>query len=577
MSTLILRKRKKSFELPQQLYGDGMRLVKLRLLELHPEYDYIIKNVYLKLLAKRDLLQKISESLIVESAPKTSLMILIDKSIFSNPVTLTMNWLRILGAVLTLKEKDCREFWSYQCEENSKRLWFPTEIGCVGSGLSLSNGFLPKTIQGSWFLTKQSINPVAKISQKTFLPSFKYSPVKKWEKEGIRAIRIKLNPTKKQKLILEKWSNTTRYVYNKCLAKILKDPSLNNNKGYSKLKKECIIAKNNNIIKANEEPREDKFLYDWEIETPKDIRNGALRDIEKAYKTAFANITAGNIQHFGLGFRKKKSYANQSLEVPKSAIKLIKTKKTNGFVIYTTKLHSVIAVHKSYIKLFKTLKLTHDTRLKKENNEWYLCVGRDIKGSEDTITEKTCALDPGVRKFQTIYSEDKVISISPDKVKVKKIYAILDKFQSLRAKKKISKQTYDKRRCRTQAKLTNLVDDMHYKTIAFLTKNYTSILLPSFETQDMVCSNKLHSKVKRDMMNFSYYKFKQRLQHKCSLIKHCDVTIVNEAFTSQTCGYCGKLNKTSNEIIHCSKCNKSYDRDVNGSRNIYLKYITTSK
>ena len=161
-----------------------------------------------------------------------------------------------------------------------------------------------------------------------------------------------------------------------------------------------------------------------------------------------------------------------------------------------------------------------------------------------------------------------------DKQRIYKLYSILDKFQELRTKKLIKQKTYNRKRCRVQAKLQNLIDELHYKTIAFLTKNYTSILLPSFETQDMVRSKKLHSKVKRDLMNLAFYKFKQRLEHKCKLLKHCNVTIVNEAYTSQTCGLCGNLKKTSEKIIKCDKCEHIFDRDVNGSRNIYLKYIS---
>ena len=313
------------------------------------------------------------------------------------------------------------------------------------------------------------------------------------------------------------------------------------------------------------------------MNTPKDIRNGALRDIKKAYKTAWSNLKAGNIRSFGLGFRKKKDYAEQSMEVPTSAIKIIKKKnKVHGFVMYTTYMKSAIKVDKRSLKNFKLDELTHYTRLKKENNNWFLCVPYDVEGTDNVIKERTCALDPGIRKFQVIYSEDQVISIEPDKKKVKRIYSILDKFQELRDKKLITRKKYDKKRCSTQAKLSNLVDEMHYKTISYLTKNYTSILLPSFETQEMVKSKKLHRKVKRDMMNFCFYKFKQRLQHKCSIIKHCSAKIVNEAYTSQTCGYCGNLNKTSDENIHCNKCFNVFDRDVNGSRNIYIKYVQTA-
>jgi hypothetical protein len=47
------------------------------------------------------------------------------------------------------------------------------------------------------------------------------------------------------------------------LLKIKADPSLNSIKGYSKLKKECITAKDNHIItNKKDETKYEKFLYD---------------------------------------------------------------------------------------------------------------------------------------------------------------------------------------------------------------------------------------------------------------------------------------------------------------------------
>ena len=88
-------------------------------------------------------------------------------------------------------------------------------------------------------------------------------------------------------------------------------------------------------------------------------------------------------------------------------------------------------------------------------------------------------------------------------------------------------------------------------------------------------------------MNLASYKFQQRLKHK-AVLKGCHVEIVNEAYTrcaertfcslrdaSQTCGYCGNLKKTKEEQIECDAkdCQKKFDRDVNGARNIYIKYV----
>jgi transposase len=433
---------------------------------------------------------------------------------------------------------------------------------------------LPKTIQNSWFSTKQSINPVAKNSQKTFSPLYTSSHAGKWEKEGIRALKIKLLPTKEQKQVFEKWAGTTRYVYNKCLEKIKLDPKLDTAAGYKKLCKECITEKGNNIVEEN--TGLDKFLYKWELDTPKDIRKGALRDIEKAYDSAWSNLKKGNINSFGLNYRRKKNGNEQSMEIPDTAIKVIKKKnKMVGVQIYCSKkyLPSIIKVDNSSIKGFTIDKITRAARLKKENNQWYLCISYDVDGVDQEDKGKRCAIDPGVRKFAVIYSEDRVTQIVPDQDKINKILRTMDVFRSLRDRKIIKQQAYNRKRCRLQSKLNNLIDDMHFKTINFLTQNYSNILLPSFEIQEMVSKRTLHRSTKRKMLNFSFYKFKQRLNHKAALLNHCHVEIVNEAYTSQTCGYCGNLKKTSDETITCDKCSKIFDRDINGARNIYLKYL----
>lgn len=51
---------------------------------------------------------------------------------------------------------------------------------------------------------------------------------------------------------------------------------------------------------------------------------------------------------------------------------------------------------------------------------------------------------------------------------------------------------------------------------------------------------------------------------------------MKEDYTSKTCGNCGyiKNNLGANKIFECDKCKKIFDRDINGARNIYLKYLT---
>ena len=60
-----------------------------------------------------------------------------------------------------------------------------------------------------------------------------------------------------------------------------------------------------------------------------------------------------------------------------------------------------------------------------------------------------------------------------------------------------------------QRYVKNLVNELHWKTISFLIKNYDVILLPDFRVKQMVKGRKLAKITKRLMMMFSFYKFQR--------------------------------------------------------------------
>ena len=65
-----------------------------------------------------------------------------------------------------------------------------------------------------------------------------------------------------------------------------------------------------------------------------------------------------------------------------------------------------------------------------------------------------------------------------------------------------------------------------------------------------------------------------RSHHKCDEYG-CKLLIVTEEYTSQCCGHCGKLSKKFNKRIKtCTYCDTICHRDINGARNIFLKYAT---
>ena len=77
--------------------------------------------------------------------------------------------------------------------------------------------------------------------------------------------------------------------------------------------------------------------------------------------------------------------------------------------------------------------------------------------------------------------------------------------------------------------------------------------------------------------NRTTYRFKQRLlANKAREYPWCKVLIVDEAYTSKTCGMCGHIHQSlgGNKVFRCPHCSFEIDRDVNGARNILLRFLT---
>jgi putative transposase len=179
--------------------------------------------------------------------------------------------------------------------------------------------------------------------------------------------------------------------------------------------------------------------------------------------------------------------------------------------------------------------------------------------------ERIISLDPGIRKFMVGYDPSGLCIFIGDRAatKLTKLLLEIDKLKS------------EGKSCHKQQRyIKNLISELHWKTASFLVENYDLILLPDFRVQQMVKGKKLSPMVKRLMMQFSFYKFKEKLTYKCDTYGK-QLLIVNESYTSCTCTNCGHINKVKGkEHLECEKCEIKIDRDAAGSRNILIKTFT---
>ena len=126
-------------------------------------------------------------------------------------------------------------------------------------------------------------------------------------------------PTLQQKKVLEEWFNTSRYLYNKIVAdiennkssrrfqdirnKFITETTRLSNPEYEKLSKKIKDTKDDNnrkelkkILNSLEKTRNN--ITEWELKTPKSIRQPVAKEVETAYKSNQTNLSQGNIKFF---------------------------------------------------------------------------------------------------------------------------------------------------------------------------------------------------------------------------------------------------------------------------------------
>jgi putative transposase len=304
-------------------------------------------------------------------------------------------------------------------------------------------------------------------------------------------------------------------------------------------------------------------MPEWASETPYLVKSVAIRDCCIAVSAAKRKFKkTGQIQK--VAFRSRKDSV-QSIYIPKTAI------RKDG--IYPTMSGGKLLWAENPPKEFG------DSRLVYHNEQWFVAFTVPVKRVESENQGRIVALDPGVRTFQTAFSETSCAKFgSGDFSRIQRLCCKADKLTSLLAqerKRLRSKRLLSALR-RTKQKVRNLVDELHHKLALFLVKNFDVILLPTFETSGMVrkSGRKIRSKTARSMLTWSHFRFKQHLKFKAFEYKKI-VLDVSEAWTSKTVCWTGEVNHKlgGSKTMKSAIDGQTMDRDIGGARGIFLRAL----
>ena len=303
-----------------------------------------------------------------------------------------------------------------------------------------------------------------------------------------------------------------------------------------------------------------KSLPEWAKEIPYQIKSIAIKDACTAVREAKKKYKkTGEIHQVKFRSRRDKI---QSCYIPKSAV------SEKG--IYHTILGSIAFKEKLPSDI-------GDCRLVRHLGVIYLCIPYEVSRSRSENQGRVVALDPGVRSFLTFFSETSFGWLGKyDMGRIQRLCYYLDDLIS-RSTKVNAKKRYRMRKAADKIRLQirNLIDELHHKIARFLVDNFDIILLPTFETSQMVIKKgrKIKAKSVRQMLTLSHYRFKQFLKHKAFETGKL-VLDVNEAYTSKTVSWTGEIvqNLGGRKKIK-SNDGRVMDRDLNGGRGIFLRSL----
>lgn len=453
-------------------------------------------------------------------------------------------------------EKAFSPFWTEQTKEISKKLWLPQGTDCVDLPTSCLNTSSNNEASGSPCWRPRTLHQ-KRSCQTTCCPLSKYSVAGKTGGGDIIKVRkIKLNPTREQKAKLNSFADAARYTYNETVARVNGGDKVNR----INLRNQLVTEKDNAFF-------DDKR---WLLDTPKVIRQQAVFEAAKNFKSAFANKKAGNIHKFKMGFKsKKKSNGTYVLGIEKQL-----RVKDNKLAI----LPSFLGDMRHYEKLpFESVPECDCSIRKDALGQYWLIAPIKVAAKPETYDDRpVVAIDPGVRNFLTCYATNgHGFCLGKDMLAA--VMDVLKRIDAVDAQ--VSKATDAKQRRKLRhhklklfQKYKNVRDDFHWKICKILTDNYGAVLLPHLETQALAAT--LRTKTNREMQASSHWLFAERLRHKCSE-RNVAFMQPNEAYTSKTCGSCGCINEHlgSSKVFACRSCGNVSHRDLHAARNILLKHL----
>lgn len=367
--------------------------------------------------------------------------------------------------------------------------------------------------------------------------------------------KIRLYPDATQRAELRRWFGAARYAYNQTVELLTGGDA-----------QPAVKTKIRDLVLP--------MLPSWHRHAPREVLVGAIFDACRAV-SAVKKFNAQLAKDKSRGMRQDEDFARvrfRSRKNPRQTF-TVQANCVSGAGIYRTKLGDMLMAERLPVAVNRNI-----SRLTLKYGQYHLAVPYDEERPPERENQaRVVALDPGVRSFLTWYCADSVGKIGEGAFfRIQRLCERLDDLLS-RAAKSPSRRRRNMRRAagRMRVRIENLISELHRQTARFLVKNFDVILLPIFETSEMVerGRRRIHSKTVRNLLTLAHYRFGMFLRHKAAELG-VTVLSVNEAYTTKTVSWTGEVKESvGGASVVVGRDGERMDRDYNGARGIYLRAL----
>ena len=443
-------------------------------------------------------------------------------------------------------------YWSDYTREISSVLWLPTETVLRALEPNSSRRCSSATAGNSWFSIRE-ISAPRKNSRLTFSPSSRsLGPGSTACDATVRKSRkIRLYPDARQRAELRRWFGAARYAYNQTIELLIGEDA-----------PPAVKTQIRDLILPTLPP--------WHRSAPREVLVGAIFDACRAVSAAkkrnasLAKSEAPDKNFSRARFRSRKN-PRQTFTVQANCV------TPRG--IYRTKLGDMLMAEDLPVPENRNI-----CRLTLRYGQYHLAVPYDEKLPPQRENQaRVVALDPGVRSFLSWYCADSVGKIGEGAFfRIQRLCERLDDLLS-RAAKAPARRRRNMRRAagRIRVRVENLIAELHRQAARFLVDKFDVILLPTFETSEMVerGRRRIRSKTVRNLLSLAHYRFGMFLRHKASEAGVAVIS-VSEAYTTKTVSWTGEmLEGLGGASVVVGADGERMDRDYNGARGIYLRAL----